>query len=110
MKTIIIFISGLVSGYVISNLKYKDFGEIIEDISSTVQSWLETTKNFIGETAKEIEGFDSDQIQMNIEAFINALSEGAEKFTSLNTMEEKINFIEDEIAKVTKKLVKKTGK
>ncbi len=110
MKTIIIFISGMVSGYVVGNLKYKEFSEIIEEISETIQSWLDVTKSFVGETAKGLEGFDSDQIQMNIEAFINTLSEAATELSKLNKIEDKLSFIENEIAKVTKKLIAKTGK
>lgn len=110
MRTIIIFISGIVSGYVIGNLKYKDFSEIISEISSTVQSWLEVTKDFVGDTAKSIEGFDSDQIQMNIEAFITSLSESAEELVNLDSIEEKISFLEDKIAKISTKLIEKTEK
>lgn len=110
MKSIILFISGLVSGYIISDLKYKDFSQIIEELSGSIQSWLDVTKDFVGETAKGIEGFDSDQIQMNIEAFINALSDAAEELTQLESMEDKIGFIEEQIAKVTTKLIEQTGK
>ncbi len=110
MKTAIIFIGGLISGYVAGNLKYKDFSEIIEEISNLVQSWLDVTKDFVGETAKGIEGFDSDQIQMNIEAFINALSEAAEELAALDSMEDKLAFIEEQISKVSIKLIEKIEK
>lgn len=110
MRSIILFIGGLVSGYVVANLKYKDFNDIIEEISGKVQVWLDVTKEFVGSTAKGLEGFDSDQIQMNIEAFINQLSKSAETLVLFETTEDKLAFIEDEITKVTAKLMKSTGK
>lgn len=110
MKTTIIFIGGLISGYFVGNLKYKDFSEIVEEISDLIQSWLEVTKDFVGKTAKGIEGFDSDHIKINIEAFINALSNAAKELDALDSIEEKLSFIEEQIAKVSIKLIEKTEK
>lgn len=107
MKSLIIFISGLASGYIVSNLKYKDFSDIIEEVSEKIQSWIEVTKDFVVDTTKNIEGFDSDRIQINVEAFLDALTEAAKELVLLETIEEKINFIEDEIAKISEKLIKK---
>lgn len=110
MRSVIVFIGGLFSGYIAGNIKYKEISEIIEELSNTVQSWLEVTREFIGTTAKGLEGFDSDQIQINIEAFLNAISIATDKIMDLETTEEKLSFIEDEIAKVTNRLIKNSGK
>lgn len=110
MRSTVIFIGGLVSGYIAGNIKYKEIGEIIEDISNTVQSWLEVTREFVGTTANGLEGFDSDQIQINIEAFLNAISSATDNIMALETTEEKLSFIEEEISKVTDRLVNKSGK
>ena len=109
MRAIIIIIAGLITGYVIGNLEYKTLEEIIETMSGKTSKWVSVIKKFIGETLNEYEGFDSDQIKINIDAFIEELEKKVDKFGEIETFDEKIAYVEKEIKVITNKLLEQKG-
>lgn len=107
MKYLITLIGGIVSGYVISALENKPLEEVLDDLSGKIESWTNVTKEFISKTVADVEGFDSDIIRVNIEAFIDRLLELADQFMEIEEFEDKISFLEEEIIKFTDQLAKK---
>lgn len=110
MRTLILVIVGVLSGYIISNLETKKLEEILEDMLTKVDNWLEIIQKFIGETINGIEGMDSDVIKINIDGFIDGLKESVDKFLDFETFEERIDFIEKRITEISTNLLKKASK
>jgi len=110
MRAIIIVIASLIAGYVIGNLEYKTLEEIIETMSGKTSVWVSVIKKFIGETLNDYEGFDSDQIKINIDAFIDELEKKLDNFAEIESYNEKIAYAEKEIKIITDKLLEQKGK
>ncbi len=110
MKTLIIIIGGLISGYIVSNLEDKELVEIIEELISKSEFWVDEVQAFIGETIDGVEGTDSETLKLNIDAFIGALSESVEEFLELDSLDERIKYVEDKIAMVSEDILNKAKK
>lgn len=109
MRTLILVCAAILTGYIIGNLETKKLEEILEDLLRKGDYWLEVIQEFIGETIEGIEGMDSDTIQMNIDAFVNGLTETVEEFIEIESSNDKIAFIEERITVITADLLKKVG-
>lgn len=107
MKFIIMILTGLFSGYIINNLKYKKISEIISDLLEKGDYWLETIQNFVGETIREVEGKDFETIKFNMEYFIDLLIESIEEILEIENFDEKIKFVEEKIISIAANLAKK---
>ena len=110
MRALIITIAGLLAGYIIGNLEYKTLEQIIKKLSEQSSKWVYVIKNFIGETLNDFEGFDSDEIKINIDAFVDELSKKLDKFSEMESYNEKIIYVEKEIKNITNKLIEKNIK
>ncbi len=110
MKTIIIIIGGLISGYIVSNLEDKELVEIIEELISKSEFWVDEVQSFIGETIDGIDGADSETLKLNIDAFVGALSESVEEFLALENLDDRIKYVEDKIAMVSEDILNKAKK
>lgn len=107
MRSIILMISGLVAGYVVGNLETKTIEEIIEGLLLKANNWLETIQDYIGKTLADLEGFDTDIVRINLDAFIDELTNSIDDFVEIDSLDDKISFVEDKIASVTSELVAK---
>jgi len=58
----------------------------------------------------DYEGFDSDQIKINIDAFIDELEKKLDNFAEIESYNEKIAYAEKEIKIITDKLLEQKGK
>ena len=110
MRGLMFTIAGLLTGYIVSNLEYNSFEVIIEDLIKKSSRWIDSIKDFIISTVIGIEGFDSDAIKMNVDAFINKLSKIADEISTIEDFNEKIVFIEDSIVGITADLIKENDK
>lgn len=110
MKTLIFVLAGVLSGYIIGNLETKEIEEIIEDLLLKGDRWLEVIQIFIGETVEGLEEVDSDKIKMNVDAFINALTESVEEFAAIDNFSDRVNFIEKRITLISSDLLEKSKK
>lgn len=107
MRTVIIIIGGLISGYIVSNLEDKELTEIIEELLTKSEYWLDEVQKFVGETIEGIEGADSETLKLNIDAFVGALSESVEDFLAIENFDERIRYLEDKLADVTENLLER---
>ncbi len=110
MRTLIIILGGLISGYIVSNLEDKQLTEIIEELLSKSEYWLEEMQKFIGETIDGIEGADSETMKLNIDAFVGALTESVEEFLAIEEFDDRIKYVEDKVAKVSEELLERAQK
>ncbi|NQX83449.1 MAG: hypothetical protein HRS50_01960 [Mycoplasmataceae bacterium] len=110
MRTLIFVIAGIFSGYIITNLKTKKIEEIFENLLKKTDDWIEVIQKFIGDTVNDIEGLDSDAIKMNIDSFINGLTNLMEEFLEIESFEEKVKLVEEKIAKISFDLIDKIEK
>ncbi len=110
MKTIIVILGGLISGYVIANLEDKRLDEITEDLLGKADLWLEEIQKFIGETLDGIEGADSETIKLNIDSFVAALTESVDEFLDIEDFDERIKYVEEKMAEVSVNLIKRADK
>ncbi len=110
MRTIIIIIGGLISGYIVSNLEDKQLTEIIEELLSKSEYWIDEIEKFIGETIDGIEGADSETLKLNVDAFVGALGESVEEFLEIEDFDDRVRYVEDKIAKVTEELLERVKK
>lgn len=110
MKTLILTIGGVFSGYILGNIEYKRFDEIIDEISTKGKVRIDIISEFIGQTFKDIEGFDSDIIKLNVGVFIDKLSSKTDEYLKLKNFNEKITFVEETITEITADLIKKSTK
>lgn len=107
MRTVIIIIGGLISGYIVSNLEDKELTEIIEELLTKSEYWLDEVQKFVGETIEGIEGADSETMKLNIDAFVGALSESVEDFLAIESFDERIRYLEDKLANITENLLER---
>ncbi len=110
MRTLIITIGSVLAGYIISNLEQKSLNEILDDISGKTKTWIEVISEFVGQTANDIEGFDSDMIKVNVDAFIDEFSQKINEYLDISTFNGKISFVEETITTITADLIKKSKK
>ncbi len=110
MRTIIIILGGLISGYIVSNLEDKQLTEIIEELLTKSEYWLDEIQSFIGETIDGIEGADSETMKLNIDAFVGALTESVEDFLEIEDFDDRIKYVEDKITKVSEDLFDRVKK
>ncbi len=110
MRTLIITIGGVLTGYIIGNLENKSFSEVLDDLSNKIKIWIDVITEFIGQTANDIEGFDSDMIKVNIDVFIDLLTMRVNEYLELKEFNEKISFIEETITEIAADLIKKSEK
>ncbi len=108
MRTIIIIIGGLISGYIVSNLEDKELTEIIEELLGKSEYWLDEIEKFIGDTIDGVEGTDSETLKLNIDAFVSALTESVEEFLAIEDFDDRIKYVEDKVAKVSEDLLERT--
>ncbi len=106
MRGLMFTIAGLLTGYIISNLKFNSFEDIMEDLIKKTSRWIDSIKDFLIETVIGIEGFDSDAIKINVDAFINELSKIVDEISTIDDFNEKIVFVEDSMIKITADLLK----
>ncbi len=110
MKTLIIILSGLVSGYIASNLEDKELAEVLEEIVNKSEYWYEEIQKFLGETIDGIEGVDSETIKLNIDAFVGALTDSVEEFLQIEEFDDRMKYVEDKLAEVTENLLERINK
>lgn len=110
MRTIIIILGGLISGYIVSNLEDKQLTEIIEELLTKSEYWLDEIQKFIGETIDGIEGADSETMKLNVDAFVGALTESVEEFLLIENFDERIKYVEDKIASISENLLDRVQK
>ncbi len=110
MRTIIIILGGLISGYIVSNLEDKQLTEIIEELLTKSEYWLDEIQSFIGETIDGIEGADSETMKLNIDAFVGALTESVEDFLEIEDFDDRIKYVEDKITKISEDLFDRVKK
>ncbi len=110
MRTIIIIIGGLISGYIVSNLEDKQLTEIIEELLSKSEYWIDEVEKFIGETIDGIEGADSETLKLNVDAFVGGLTESAEEFLAIEDFDDRVKYVEDKITKITEELLERVKK
>lgn len=110
MRGLMFTIAGLLTGYIVSNLKYNSFEVIIENLISKSSIWLDVIKDFVLDTVIGIEGFDSDAIKMNIDSFVDELSKLANEISTIEDFNEKISFIEDSVVEITAGLLNQNTK
>ncbi len=110
MRTIIIIIGGLISGYIVSNLEDKQLTEIIEELLSKSEYWVDEIEKFIGETIDGIEGADSETLKLNVDAFVAGLGESVEEFLAIDDLDDRVRYVEDKIAKITEELLERVKK
>ena len=110
MRTLIFAIGGILAGYILGNLEEKRFDEIIEDMTSKGKRWVDVIAAFIGQSAMDIEGFDSDTIKLNVDIFLEKLMEYSDEYLEIEDFNEKIAFVEEKITEVTADLIKKSEK
>ena len=106
MRGLIFTIAGLLTGYIITNLKYNSFETIIEDLIKKSSKWVDSTKDFIIDTVIGIEGFDSDAIKINVDSFLDELSKIVDELSNIDVFNEKVSFIEESIVEITTNLLK----
>ena len=109
MRGLIFTIAGLLTGYIISDLKYNSLEIIIEKLINKSSMWVDSIKDFVIDAVIGIEGFDSDAIKMNVDAFINELSKITDELSTIDDFSEKITFIEDFIIDTTSNLIKQNN-
>ncbi len=110
MRTLIIIIGGLISGYIVSNLEDKELVEIIEELISKSEFWVDEVEAFIGETLDGIEGADSETLKLNIDSFFGALTESVEEFLTIENFDDRIRYVEDKVASISEDLLDRVKK
>ncbi|BDU67641.1 MAG: hypothetical protein TYPL_2940 [Candidatus Tyloplasma litorale] len=110
MKFVLIVLFGLFSGYIMNNIKEKEIEEIFEDLIKKADYWNEAIQEFFGKTLSEIEGFDSETIKINLEIFIEKITESIEELLRIEDFDEKIKYLELKLTEISSSLVKKIEK